>query len=485
MLPFDGYIRVSQVAGRSGPSFISPDVQREQITAWAAGRGAEIAMWHEDLDQMGSLTSRPGYDLAMERALSGQTAGIVVAKLDRWFRSLAPGLEAIARLLKEGREFVAVREGIDPTTPTGMLQLQLMLAFHEFERAQVGSNWQIARERAIARGVYVASTVPYGYVRGEDGVLEVDPDAAAIVVEAFKMKAAGKSPTEILEHVEGLGVRSSAHGFPFSNGWIRPLLRNRAYLGEARHGEFVNHQAHPPIIDKALFVDAQRAVGSPAPAQSVMPALLLIGVARCAGCQYTLKAGTVRKDGRVYRTYHCRRRHTAGPCEAPATIMDHKLDRAFETAFFEMVRGLRADASLDAGETQDLQRELAAAELELEMYRDDSRILTALGADRFVDGLEVRAAEVSRVEQDLARVRASQPVLGLPADVSIEDAWSMFDIEAKRRLVKSCIGAIFLSRGPGAVADRMTVLPLGSEPADLPHRGSRAAFVPRPFVPAG
>jgi hypothetical protein len=43
----DGYIRVSRTNGRDGDSFISPDLQREQIEGWARLRGVEIAQWHE------------------------------------------------------------------------------------------------------------------------------------------------------------------------------------------------------------------------------------------------------------------------------------------------------------------------------------------------------------------------------------------------------------------------------------------------------
>lgn len=55
----DGYIRVSRVGGRGGDSFISPDVQREQIAAWTKLRGVTIAAWHEDLDQSGGSIDRP------------------------------------------------------------------------------------------------------------------------------------------------------------------------------------------------------------------------------------------------------------------------------------------------------------------------------------------------------------------------------------------------------------------------------------------
>jgi len=38
----DGYIRVSQVRGRSGDSFISPAVQREKIEAYCKLHGTEL-----------------------------------------------------------------------------------------------------------------------------------------------------------------------------------------------------------------------------------------------------------------------------------------------------------------------------------------------------------------------------------------------------------------------------------------------------------
>ena len=55
----DQYVRVSRVAGRSGESFISPDLQREQGAAWASSRGVEVAVVHEDLDQWAASWSVP------------------------------------------------------------------------------------------------------------------------------------------------------------------------------------------------------------------------------------------------------------------------------------------------------------------------------------------------------------------------------------------------------------------------------------------
>src|SRR4051794_22194886 len=83
---FDGYVRVSDVGRRSGPSFISPSVQREQIESWARLRGVEVARIHEDLDRSGGTASRPGLTRMLGRARKGKIDGIVVPRLDRLTR---------------------------------------------------------------------------------------------------------------------------------------------------------------------------------------------------------------------------------------------------------------------------------------------------------------------------------------------------------------------------------------------------------------
>lgn len=81
----DQYVRVSRVAGRSGESF-SLDLQREQGAAWAASRGVEVTVVHEDLDQSGGKLERLGLDALMERIRAGETDGMIVSKLDRLTR---------------------------------------------------------------------------------------------------------------------------------------------------------------------------------------------------------------------------------------------------------------------------------------------------------------------------------------------------------------------------------------------------------------
>src|SRR6476646_11082618 len=94
----DGYVRVSQVGKRGGERFISPSVQREQIEGWAKLNGASIGEVFEELDESGARRDRPKLLEALGRVEAGSSDGIVVAKLDRFGRSLIDSLSAIDRL---------------------------------------------------------------------------------------------------------------------------------------------------------------------------------------------------------------------------------------------------------------------------------------------------------------------------------------------------------------------------------------------------
>ena len=75
---------------------------------------------------------------------AGKIDVVAVWRLDRFGRSLSHLLTTLDTLAAQGVGFVSLRDpGIDTTTPTGRLLLQLLGAFAEFERALI-------RERVIA-----------------------------------------------------------------------------------------------------------------------------------------------------------------------------------------------------------------------------------------------------------------------------------------------------------------------------------------------
>jgi hypothetical protein len=145
----DGYIRISRRLGRKGAAYISPTVQREAIERWAEYRGVTILAWHTDEDESGGTHSRPGLDAARDRALNGETGGIVSWKIDRFSRFTEGGLRDLRLLEGRGARLAFVTEDIDTSGPMGKLVYTMLLAFAEFFLDNIKAGCRVpGRERA-------------------------------------------------------------------------------------------------------------------------------------------------------------------------------------------------------------------------------------------------------------------------------------------------------------------------------------------------
>ncbi len=328
-LQLDAYIRVSKVGGRSGESFISPAVQRERIESWADAHGHTLT-WHEpEMDVSGGTMSRPVFDRIMERVRTGQTDGVIVAKLDRFARTLVGALSTLEEFERCGAVLVCVADNIDLSTPMGKAFLRILLVFAELERDRISESWKTASSNAVARGIHIAKFTPVGYERSPDKRLLPDAKAPAIQ-EAFLMRAAQKSLTEIARRLDQSAPR------PGEGRWTRSrvdrIIKNRVYRGEAYRGENINADAHPPIVSVAEW-QAANLVPVRAIARGKRQSLLG-GFVRCAGCRYLLaphRLEAIDKPGGRAPVYRCRGTHTAGACSAPASINGRRLEQYVES----------------------------------------------------------------------------------------------------------------------------------------------------------
>lgn len=327
----DGYIRVSQVAGRSGESFISPKLQREQIEGWIKGSGAFVGEVFEELDESGARRDRPLLERAIERVEARESDGIVVAKLDRFGRSVIDGLRAIGRIEKAGGAFVSVQDGFDIRTPTGKLLLQILFSIGEWELERVKANWRISREKAIARGIYICRRAPIGYLRGEDGRLEIDPETATSIREMFERRARGDKLAEIAQFLNESDLETES-GVPFKCQNVARMLRNCAYRGEARTGGFLNPEAHAPIVDPAMWHECQSKKRQARTPHEV----LLSGRVRCAGCGSLMIPIRPENPRWPHTSYRCYLHRSL--CPAPALARADELEPLVEDLIFSQVR---------------------------------------------------------------------------------------------------------------------------------------------------
>src|SRR5262245_2259056 len=108
-----------------------------------------------------------------------------------------------------------------------------------------------AKRRAIEDGRPTFPNIPPGLQQREDGRLEPHPTEARIVSDAFELRASGAPVREVREFLREHGIERSFHG-------VQSMLGSRLYLGELHFGRLVNLDAHPAIVDKAIWAKVQR-----------------------------------------------------------------------------------------------------------------------------------------------------------------------------------------------------------------------------------
>src|SRR5438128_783640 len=154
--PLDIYVRVSDVRGRSGDSFISPKDQEERCRALAKARGYEVGEVFTDLDVSGGKMRRPELDRAIARIEEGVSAGIIVAKLDRFARTLVGGLGTLEQINELGGAVIVADGEFDTSTATGELVLNMMLSLAQFELRRIKEAWAGAKRHAVDSGIHIA-----------------------------------------------------------------------------------------------------------------------------------------------------------------------------------------------------------------------------------------------------------------------------------------------------------------------------------------
>jgi DNA invertase Pin-like site-specific DNA recombinase len=120
----------------------NPEIQVLELRRFCQARGWVIVEEIRDYAS-GGTDKRDGLRRLFQLVENGQVDCIAVCKLDRLFRSLRHLVTTLDDLQSKGVAFVAIKDAIDYTTPSGRLFTQILGSLAEFEKSLI-------RERTIA-----------------------------------------------------------------------------------------------------------------------------------------------------------------------------------------------------------------------------------------------------------------------------------------------------------------------------------------------
>jgi DNA invertase Pin-like site-specific DNA recombinase len=440
-----GIIRVSHVGGRSGESFLSPEDQEKRIRAECRSRGLRLIEVMREMDVSGRtpLERRTGLRSAVEAVEDGRAEAIVVSYFDRLARSLRVALEVRSRVEAAGGDVFTVDAGkVTNGNASSNFSTNVLMAAAELQAHAGGERAQEAKIKAVREGRAPYPNIPPGLKRGgidRKGPLELDPQTAEIVREAFRMRAGGESIAAVRAYLCDQGIARSFHG-------VQAMLRNRLYIGELRFGGLVNREI-PALIDVTTFNRAQKQHVPRGPRPKSERLLARLGVLRCATCGSRMVVGQGRPNGKLYLNYRCDPLHD---CPRRVTIAADKAEQAVEAEVRRLVAGMKGYASGKTGTEQ------AAREYERRQGELDSAIEVVLGAGLEAEASATERLAALRLARDEALDRLEQ-LQGIDAPAVVLDAgadWDSLSLEGRRGIIKAVLARALVA--PGRGDDRIT-----------------------------
>jgi DNA invertase Pin-like site-specific DNA recombinase len=163
-----------------------PENQLADLRRYASAR-QWTSKEYIDRGVSGAKDRRPALDELLRAARRRQFDVLVCWRLDRLGRNLRQLITLLDELQTLGIAFVSLAEGIDATTPAGKLQMHILGAIAEFERARIAERVRAGLQRARAQGkrlgrprkARVLIAIPGGSVRASAATWGVSKSTAA------------------------------------------------------------------------------------------------------------------------------------------------------------------------------------------------------------------------------------------------------------------------------------------------------------------
>ena len=135
-----------------------PENQLQELRRYVDARGW-TSVEYVDRGVSGAKDSRPALDRLVTDARRRTLDVVLCWRLDRLGRNLRHLVILIEELRSVGVGFVSLNEGIDATTPAGKLQLHILAALAEFERARIAERVKAGLARVRASGTRLGRPV--------------------------------------------------------------------------------------------------------------------------------------------------------------------------------------------------------------------------------------------------------------------------------------------------------------------------------------
>lgn len=251
-LRVDLYIRVSgQEQAIKG---LSLEAQQENLEEYARERGWVIVGTYIDAAKTARkrMYKRTNFLRMLEDVKQDKVDLILFTRLDRWFRSVADYYKVMEILDAHNCGWLTTQEQYDTTTAGGRLYINLRLSIAQNEADLCGERIGVVLDSKVKHGTVVSGKIPFGYRINKEKRLEIVPQDAAIILDAFEHYRSSVSVRATAAYIQ------RTYGLNWDNIRCRRNLCQTLYIGHYESNGRVNPNFCPPIVPRDLYDDVQK-----------------------------------------------------------------------------------------------------------------------------------------------------------------------------------------------------------------------------------
>lgn len=437
-LRVDLYIRVSgQEQAIKG---LSLEAQQEDLEEYAKERGWVIVGTYIDAAKTARkrLGKRTNFLRMLEDVKQDKVDLILFTRLDRWFRSVADYYKVMEILDAHNCGWLTTQEQYDTTTAGGRLYINLRLSIVQNEADLCGERIGVVLDSKVKHGTVVSGKIPFGYWINEEKRLEVVPENAAIILDAFEHYRSTVSVRATAAYIQ------RTYGLNRDNIRCRRNLCQTLYIGHYESNGRVNPNFCPPIVPRDLYDDVQKLLSNNTKANPTGRVFPFTSILICAECGHRL-AGLQTGYGPYYR---CPQHYSRRTCDHKKQIRESAVEEWLFTFLGDELEKQRLE-----WEVKEARRKQAAASVDRAAIRRKLSRLKELYVNEMIDLEEYRrdyelyAAQLT--ERTIPAVGEERPnfeAIEAILETGFRKIYDGLEREEKRTLWRSVIKEIHVDK---------------------------------------
>lgn len=290
-MKIDGYARISVDLQEDSHENTSIENQKRIIRDFVTKEfpDAELTIY-EDRDRSGyTFSQRENYQKMRKELINGDVRILIVKDFSRFSRRNSLGLLELETLRDAGIRIISIGDNIDYPTRDDWMLIQFKFLMNEMPVTDTSKKIKQMIDNRQKNGQWICA-VPYGYriINTKEMTYEIDPPAAEVVREVFRLYNLGWGYKKIANHLTDSGVptpraneiaqreaEGKATKLIARNEWsiitVQAILKNDFYIGTLRQRKYtrkgingkdvklgdedniVIENAHEPIVDGKTF----------------------------------------------------------------------------------------------------------------------------------------------------------------------------------------------------------------------------------------